>query len=52
MRTAQRIVIEKKGKLMFKDTKAFSGFAVNDAQKAKEFYSQTLGLEVSESYGL
>lgn len=37
---------------MFKDTKAFSGFAVNDAQKAKEFYSQTLGLEVSESYGL
>lgn len=37
---------------MFKDTKAFSGFAVNDAQKAMEFYSQTLGLEVSESYGL
>ena len=37
---------------MFKDTKAFSGFAVNDVQKAKEFYSQTLGLEVSESYGL
>jgi catechol 2,3-dioxygenase-like lactoylglutathione lyase family enzyme len=37
---------------MFKDTKAFSGFAVNDAQKAKEFYGQTLGLEVSEAYGL
>ncbi len=37
---------------MFKDTKAFSGFAVNDTQKAKEFYSQTLGLEVSEAYGL
>jgi len=37
---------------MFKDTKAFSGFAVNDAQKAKVFYSQTLGLEVSEAYGL
>ena len=37
---------------MFKDTKAFSGFAVNDAQKAKEFYGQTLGLEMSESYGL
>jgi predicted enzyme related to lactoylglutathione lyase len=33
---------------MFKDTKAFSGFSVNDLQKAKEFYSQTLGLEVSE----
>ncbi len=37
---------------MFKDTKAFSGFAVNDAQKAEEFYSQMLGLEVSEAYGL
>ena len=37
---------------MFKDTKAFSGFAVNDTQKAKEFYSQKLGLEVSEAYGL
>ncbi len=37
---------------MFKDTKAFSGFAVNDAQKAKEFYGQTLGLGVSEAHGL
>jgi len=37
---------------MFKNTKAFSGFSVNDLQKAKEFYGQTLGLEVSESYGL
>ena len=37
---------------MFKDTKAFSGFSVNDVQIAKEFYSQTLGLEVSEAYGL
>src|SRR5260370_42519015 len=37
---------------MFKDTKAFSGFSVNDVQKAKEFYGQTLGLDVSESYGL
>lgn len=33
---------------MFKNTKAFSGFSVNDIKKAKEFYSQTLGLEVSE----
>lgn len=31
---------------MFKDTKAFSGFSVNDVQKAKEFYGQTLGLVV------
>jgi catechol 2,3-dioxygenase-like lactoylglutathione lyase family enzyme len=33
-------------------SKAFSGFSVNDIQKAKEFYSRTLGLEVSESHGL
>jgi catechol 2,3-dioxygenase-like lactoylglutathione lyase family enzyme len=37
---------------MFKDTKAFSGFAVNDAQKAKAFYGQTLGLDVTEGYGV
>ena len=37
---------------MFKETKAFSGFSVDDLQKAKEFYGQTLGLEVSESNGL
>lgn len=36
---------------MFKDTKAFSGFSVNDIGKAKEFYGQTLGLEVSEMDG-
>ena len=33
-------------------SKAFSGFSVNDIQKAKEFYGRTLGLEVSESHGL
>ncbi|HWZ16354.1 MAG TPA: VOC family protein [Mucilaginibacter sp.] len=33
---------------MFKQTKAFSGFSVNDIQKAKDFYGQTLGLEVTE----
>jgi predicted enzyme related to lactoylglutathione lyase len=37
---------------MFKDTKAFSGFSVDDLSKAKAFYSQTLGLEVSEEMGL
>lgn len=36
---------------MFKDTKAFGSFSVNDIGKAKEFYSQTLGLEVSETSG-
>ena len=33
---------------MFKNTKAFSSFSVNDLKKAKEFYGDTLGLEVSE----
>ena len=37
---------------MFKDTKAFSGFSVDDLPKAKAFYSQTLGLEVSEDHGM
>lgn len=37
---------------MFKDTKTFSGFSVDDIEKAKGFYEQTLGLEVSESNGL
>ena len=37
---------------MFKDTKAYSGFSVNDVQKAQEFYGQTLGLDVSEAHGL
>src|SRR6266705_7077464 len=35
---------------MFKDTKAFSGFSVNDLAAAKKFYSQTLGLEVEENF--
>ena len=37
---------------MFKDTKAFSGFSVNDIPKAKQFYSQTLGLNVTEENGM
>jgi len=37
---------------MFKNTKAFSGFSVNDLQKAKQFYGEVLGLEVSENMGL
>ena len=34
---------------MFKDTKAFSSFSVNDIPKAKQFYGETLGLEVNET---
>lgn len=37
---------------MFKDTKAFSGFSVDDIPKAKAFYGQTLGLNVSEEHGM
>ena len=33
---------------MFKDTKAFSGFSVNDLGKAKAFYQDILGLEVTD----
>ena len=34
---------------MFKDTKAFSSFSVNDLAKAKQFYGETLGINVKES---
>jgi catechol 2,3-dioxygenase-like lactoylglutathione lyase family enzyme len=37
---------------MFKNTPAFSGFSTDDLQKAREFYGQTLGLDVSEANGL
>jgi len=33
---------------MFKYIKAFSGFSVDDLQKAKKFYTETLGMEVTE----
>ena len=34
---------------MFKVKDAFSSFSVNDLRKAKEFYTNTLGLKVSET---
>lgn len=37
---------------MFGNTRAFSGFAVDDLKKAKEFYAGPLGLEVSERDGI
>jgi catechol 2,3-dioxygenase-like lactoylglutathione lyase family enzyme len=37
---------------MFNNTEAFSGFAVDDIAKAREFYESTLGIEVSEENGL
>jgi len=33
---------------MFGNTKAFSGFSVDDLEKAREFYGKTLGLEIIE----
>jgi predicted enzyme related to lactoylglutathione lyase len=33
---------------MFTDTKAFSGFAVDDIDAARSFYGDTLGLSVSD----
>jgi catechol 2,3-dioxygenase-like lactoylglutathione lyase family enzyme len=37
---------------MFKHSHAFSGFSVDDVARARDFYSQTLGLEVSEANGM
>lgn len=37
---------------MLRDSHAFSGFSSNDITKAKEFYGQTLGLEVTEENDL
>jgi len=37
---------------MFENTKAFSGFAVDNLEVAKKFYGETLGLRTSEQYGL
>jgi catechol 2,3-dioxygenase-like lactoylglutathione lyase family enzyme len=35
--------------MMFKDANAFSGFSVDDLDRAKQFYGETLGLNVSEN---
>jgi catechol 2,3-dioxygenase-like lactoylglutathione lyase family enzyme len=37
---------------MLEDSRAFSGFAVDDVQKAQQFYGETLGLRTSEEHGL
>ena len=37
---------------MFEKTKAFSGFSVDDIAKAREFYGETLGLDVDEDNGM
>jgi predicted enzyme related to lactoylglutathione lyase len=37
---------------MFKETHAFSGFAVDDLAAAREFYERTLGIDVTDDGGL
>lgn len=37
---------------MFRDTPAYSGFAVNDIQQARDFYEKRLGLHVTEEHGM
>ena len=37
---------------VFKDSHAFSGFSSNDVAKSKEFFGQTLGIEVTEENGM
>ncbi len=39
----------RKASNIFKTAKSFSSFSVNDLTKAKDFYGQMLGLDVSES---
>ncbi len=37
---------------MFDTTKAFSSFSADDIGAARKFYGETLGLDVSEQYGM
>jgi predicted enzyme related to lactoylglutathione lyase len=37
---------------VFKDSHAFSGFSSNDIAKSKEFFGQTLGVDVTEENGM
>jgi catechol 2,3-dioxygenase-like lactoylglutathione lyase family enzyme len=36
---------------MFKDSRTFSSFSVDDVPRAKQFYGETLGLDLSEQMG-
>jgi len=48
----QRAAIHVEEEPMLRDSHAFSGFSSNDITKAKEFYGQTLGLDVTEENDL
>jgi catechol 2,3-dioxygenase-like lactoylglutathione lyase family enzyme len=45
-------VTRKEGDPMLESSKAFSGFAVDDLDRAQQFYGGTLGLSTSEDNGL
>jgi catechol 2,3-dioxygenase-like lactoylglutathione lyase family enzyme len=49
---SQRAATPVEEKYVLRDSHAFSGFSSNDITKAKEFYGQTLGLEVTEENDL
>lgn len=46
---AASVPSRKKASNIFKEAESFCSFSVNDLRKAKEFYSQTLGLDVTET---
>jgi catechol 2,3-dioxygenase-like lactoylglutathione lyase family enzyme len=37
---------------MLGDSRAFSGFAVDDLERARRFYAETLGVRTTEEHGL
>jgi catechol 2,3-dioxygenase-like lactoylglutathione lyase family enzyme len=37
---------------VFENSRAFSGFSVDDIPRAEQFYGETLGLRVSQEYGM
>ena len=49
MKPAQKLSPDQQRPTLFTKAKAFQSFSVNDLQKAKQFYGQTLGLKVSET---
>jgi catechol 2,3-dioxygenase-like lactoylglutathione lyase family enzyme len=47
-----KVEIRRKERIVFADTKAFSGFAVPDIEQAREFYGDKLGIKVTEENGM
>jgi catechol 2,3-dioxygenase-like lactoylglutathione lyase family enzyme len=51
-RLTRQSTSRKESASMFANTKAFSGFAVDDLEQARRFYGETLGIKTSEDHGL